>query len=280
LAALKALESPDSLVGAVNPGVLADIRRLSREYQKNPVESVPCVVVKDRAEAQYWIQLRHTGENEGAGIVTWGADESARFRARTGASEIHQQALNFLEKRGDLTVAARRMVPTTSLKRLLGTPEVRSRLGLELQRGELCILADPETVAKALLWVANDLVHGTTKVADIYTRPQRIQYANNIPAGVAVTPTVSSGQGMPIRPGSGRVMARSTARAKLGKPRDKLIPRDCTLNIQDARLSRMEIELRKLGLNDYTNAVGVLPRGSPKTGQSGSPQNRPVESVI
>ena len=126
LAALKALENPDSLVGAVSSGILSDFRRLSREYQKNPMETVPCVVVKDREEARHWIQLKHTGENEGAGIVPWGSDESARFRSRSGAMEIHQQALNFLEKRGSLTPSQRKRVPTTSLKRLLESPEVRA----------------------------------------------------------------------------------------------------------------------------------------------------------
>src|SRR5450759_4793102 len=48
LAALMALENPESLVDAVTPGVLTRIRQLSREYQKNPIEAVTCWVVKDR----------------------------------------------------------------------------------------------------------------------------------------------------------------------------------------------------------------------------------------
>src|ERR1700730_11965998 len=67
LAAVKALENPESLVDSVTKGVLTEIRRLSREYLNNPIESVQCLVVKDRDEARHWIELRHTGENEGAG---------------------------------------------------------------------------------------------------------------------------------------------------------------------------------------------------------------------
>jgi hypothetical protein len=95
LVALKALENPDSLVGAVDNDVLNQLRDLSRTYQTAPIKSVLCYCVKDRDEARPWIELRHTGENEGAGIVRWGSDESSRFRARNGQEEIHTIALNF-----------------------------------------------------------------------------------------------------------------------------------------------------------------------------------------
>src|SRR5437016_2430947 len=113
LTALKALENPEFLVDAVDRSVLTEIRRLSREYQENPMDTVQCLVVKDREEARHWIELRHTGENEGAGVVPWGSDESARFRARTGGLEIHSQALNFLEDNRYLTPEQRREVPAT-----------------------------------------------------------------------------------------------------------------------------------------------------------------------
>lgn len=258
LAALKALENPDSLVGAVGSAVLSDFRRLSREYHKNPAETVPCVVVKNREEARHWIQLKHTGENEGAGIVPWGSDESARFRARSGAMEIHQQALNFLEKRGSLTPSERRMVPTTSLKRLLETPEVRAKLGLDFQRGELSILADPDVVAKALLYITNDLTTGPTKVADIYTRDKRLQYVSNLPPSIIVKPAVPIGQGMPLGYSSGRRAGKLTGPVRASKPRDKLIPRDCILNVTDKRIRKIEDELRHLSIENFANAVSVL----------------------
>jgi hypothetical protein len=258
LAALRALETPESLVDATTPGVLKQIRRLSRAYQENPIEAVTCSVVKDRDEARHWIELRHTGENLGAGIVPWGSDEAARFRARTGSAAIHSQALDFLQRRGDLTAEARSKVPATSLKRLIETPEVRSKLGVEVENGTLYLLADEKRVAKALMYIVNNLTKGTTKVGDIYTKKQRLVYADKFPAEVVVAPTIKSGEGVPAGTGIVTAKPKSGTAARSPKKRDRLIPRDCVLSIPNGRIRDIEIELRKLSLEEHTNAISVL----------------------
>lgn len=257
LAAVKALENPESLAGAVKPSVLPRLRRLSKEYLQSPIDTIQCLVVKDHDEARHWIELRHTGESLGAGIVTWGADEKARFLARTGKLEIHSQALDFLENQGVLTREARSKVPTTSLQRLLDTPEVRSRLGVEARGGQLLMLADSKKVAKALLHVTNDLASGKIKVGSIYTKHQRVEYANNLPSSIVVSPTLPSGQGVPLGSKVPRVVP-GPAKPRRQKPRDRLIPYDCTLDVTDPRLSAIEGELRHLSLDSYPNAISVL----------------------
>ncbi len=255
LAALKALENPEIIVDAVGKSVLTAIRKLSKEYQKNPVESVLCVVVEDRDEARHWIELRHTGENDGAGIVPWGSGESARFRARTGGFEPHHQALNFLENIGALTLETRRDVPSTSFRRLIGTPEVRNKLGVEIQDGHLSMLADETKVVQALMYVINDLASGNKKVQDIYTRPQRLAYVNALPSGIAVTPTMQSGEGVDISSGIAEPKPKRSSSARDARPRDKLIPRDCLINITEPRVRQIEGELRRLSLEGFTNCV-------------------------
>ncbi len=257
LASLKALENPEALVGAVDPVVLAAMRKLGAKYQQEPIESVQCLVVKNRNEARHWIELRHTGENEGAGIVRWGSDEASRFRARTGNKEIHLQALDFLEKTGHLTPETRRSVPVTSFKRLLGTPAVRDKLGVTLQSGQLKLVADEKRVAKALAYVADDLASGKTKTEKIYTLGDRVRYAKTIPQNIAVKPTLKNGRGLEAGDAV-RIKHKRSIKSKKRKRRDNLIPGDCTLSITDPRTSEIEGELRTLSLEDYTNAISVL----------------------
>jgi hypothetical protein len=258
LGALRALENPETLGNSVSPHVLSELRKLSREYQGSPVEYVQCLVVKDRDEARHWIHLRHTGQNEGRGIVDWGSDEAARFKARTGERELHSQILDFLEGRGYLAAEDRRKIPVTSLKRLVETPEVRAKLGIEVKKGRLALLASEKQVAKALLYVINEFSTSKKNVGDIYTKEKRVDYANKLPASIVVTPTKTSGR-VPSAP-------TSPAKPKPVRPvtpvrhRDTLIPGDCVLNIIEPRLRDIENELRKLTLSEYANAVSALLR--------------------
>lgn len=255
LTALKGLENPDLLAGALLPSVLAGFRKLSSQYQENPVEAINCLVVSDRDEARVWIELRHTGENEGAGIVRWDAHETGRFRARTRDLEPHLQALDFLEARGLISNDLRKKLPTSSFKRLMSTPVVREKLGIDFEDGKLVIIGRSEKVAKAILHVVNDLASRKTRTEDIYTAKDRVNYANNLPASVVAAatgkPSTLSGDKNPgkrLRSPSVRTPAK----------RDKLIPSDCALGISDMRTREIESELRKLSLENHTNAISVL----------------------
>ena len=255
LTALKALENPEWLVGAMPPTSVDEMRSLARQYQENPIESLQCIVVADREEARHWMELRHTGgQNNGASVVPWGSDDAARFRARSGNFEFHTQALNLLEDAGQLTPAERRKVKATSLKRLLGTPEVRAKLGIESRDGKLAIVGDEKRVVKALKHVVNDLE--TLKVKDIYTQDKRIAYADALPSSVVVPP---------LGKGSTAVVVAGKRFVVVGKPittsappRDKLIPSRFALNITEPRVQDIARELKKLSLSQYPNAVSVL----------------------
>ncbi|HEV2381856.1 MAG TPA: hypothetical protein VG206_18965 [Terriglobia bacterium] len=258
LTALRALENPDIFVDAITAGALNQLRKLSRRYQAAPIDSIPCVIVKDREEARHWIELRHTGFRGGAGLIPWSSEDTARFRARGGPVEAHLQALDFLESRGDLTPEERRKVPVTSFKRLIGTPAVRAQLGIEVREGRVKALAGEQYVAKALLHVARDLASRKTKVTDIYTQPQREAYAAKLPADIRVATALPSGHGVDLTVGGIHVRSARKTVSKAGRVRDKLIPRDCTLSVTEPRLHDIETELRKLSLEDHTNAVSVL----------------------
>ncbi|MEQ1729766.1 MAG: hypothetical protein ABL982_15450, partial [Vicinamibacterales bacterium] len=96
------LENPELAVDVLAGTEVKALRKLSRSYQDNPIESIRCSVVRDRDAARHWIELRHTGPNDGAGVIPWNPDDKARFKARTNAAEPHTQALDFLQRRGDL----------------------------------------------------------------------------------------------------------------------------------------------------------------------------------
>lgn len=260
LTVLRALENPDLLRDAVSSSVLNQFRRLGKEYQKNPVDSVTCWIVDDRDEAQHWIELRHTGENKGAGIVKWGSDEASRFRSRTGKSDVHLQALNFLEEQHVLDKDSRKKVPVTSLRRLLGTPAVRAKLGIDVESGILMLMANTAKIAKALKYVVDDLVEKRINTEAIYTQELRQKYANDLPKRIVVKATKKRGEGTPATKAEKAAAKSHKVKYKIRSPRDRLIPQDCTLHVTSERIYQMESELRQLSLKKHANAVCVLLR--------------------
>lgn len=261
LTAIQALENPDLLANAVTPSVLTKFRALSARYLDNPVESLMCWVVDNREEANHWIELRHTGQNKGAGIVKWESDDSARFGTRKAKPGIHTQVLDFLQRQEIIDNVFRKKIPATSLKRLLGTPAVRSKLGVALEAGALVRMADSVRVARALKYVVDDLVEKRVKTNDIYLSHQRTQYAKSLPARISVTATKKRGEGIPLTE-DGKSAAKSSKpkRGKNKRPRDMLIPNECVLNVTSGRINQIEAELRRLSLERHPNAISVLLR--------------------
>lgn len=257
LGALKALENPDTLADAVTPTILGELRKLGKQYQEAPIDYIDCIEVKDRDEIEHWLKLKHTGENQGAGLVRWGPDEADRFFNRGGLVKPHTQALDFLTKRGDLTAEARADINTTTLERLIDTPEVRERLGVELKDRRLYLMADAGHVARALMHVIEHL----PPVTRLHSKEQRVKYAEDLPKKIVVRPSIASGSGIALMdadPNASPIPKKKAHR----KPRRRtaLIPADCVLNVTDDRAQAIEEELRHLKVEQYPNAVSVLLR--------------------
>lgn len=140
----------------------------------------------------------------------------------------------------------------TSLKRLLGTPEVRAKLGIESRDGKLIVVGDHARVVRALKHVVRDL--DNMKVKAIYTQDQRIAYANALPTSIAV-------------PSLGKASASTTAASKSAGGTSRGVQRistgqidSCDLRTQHHCAPSTDIarELRKLSLSQCPNAVSVL----------------------
>ena len=253
--ALKALENPEIVKGSVSIGVLSALKRLSNEYHTDVIDTVSCIVVKDRVEADHWIELKHTGYQDGAGPLRWGPDEGARFRARTGGIlDAETQALNFLQERGAINLEFRSKVPTTTFRRLLRTPAVRAKLGLGWKDNTLFVTGEEGAVARALLFVANDLSERRVTVRDLDRKADRVRYAESLPPDIVVAgSTVQAGTRA-----DPTTKKRSSTSTTKQRERDRLIPGNAALNITDARIQDIENELKQLSLQQYPNAVSVL----------------------
>ena len=95
--ALKLLHMPDLV--KEHKAVYKRVKDLSHKFRSTKIADVDCVVFSTAEEANRWIKLKHTGENDGVGVVRWDSQQTARFDERiSGKSPVALQAIDFLGK--------------------------------------------------------------------------------------------------------------------------------------------------------------------------------------
>ncbi|MFW9873905.1 MAG: hypothetical protein ACFFG0_12430 [Candidatus Thorarchaeota archaeon] len=260
VATIKILENPELISGVVSTKIVDRFKKLSKKYLKSPIVSVNCILYESREEAEHWITLRHTGENKGAGIVKWGGAEIARFRERAGKKEPSLQILDFLEKEGALSKQTRNKVPITSLRRIIGTPYVRTKLGIDLIDGKIQTRYENDEIINGIKRIVEDLATGIKTVKDIYRKEDRIRYIDEISAHYLPNTTKPSTDFRPLDseiPSSEKENKKKIIQPSSYK-RPTLIPRGTALEIGDVRINNIYHELRKLKIDIFANAISVL----------------------
>jgi hypothetical protein len=256
IAAVKLLHNPDLADGTE---IGAAIKRIAAAAQSPPHE-VECAIAGSRDDAKHWMVLRHTGEQDGAGVVPWNALASGRFHARPGSQTA--KAITFIDgvqsaypdndKIQDALaeIAANRI---TTLGRLVADPDFRDHLGFEDDNGKL-VTHYPVAALEAILErILGDLATHMS-VTQLKTKDQRAAYLARIPKpkGTAYQPSAK-----PLSTG-GAATTRGTTIRRPAKPGSPF--KDLDVGKLSPRLTDILQELRKLDLTKFPNAAAILTR--------------------
>ena len=147
------------------------------------MEEIECIWFEDETEAYKWIELRHTGENNGVGTVNWNAIRKERFKIKQGKSSVVIQAVDFVEKEGKISDELKKKIktmPITNLGRLLDDPDVRNELGVDIKEGNLITKLPKEEVVKGLAKVVEDIATKKISAKDIYYKDNKMGYIENL----------------------------------------------------------------------------------------------------
>lgn len=265
VAALKVLANPAVLTGLnMKASLQRRLEELARGFDKRNVEPVDCYEANSREAGASWILLRHTGENEGRGVVGWSGHASAQFRG----TDPGLQALEFVKSYGNLTEAQRGAIgntfPITTLDRLLSTPDVRKRIGVEVKDRKLYSALPPEELMKPLRRIVLDLAHKSVRVGQLMKKEQQIDYVEGFSKGEK--PNLSK---------RGAVRAVENIReseftSKPPRARDRRKPnsserkvavsRGVKLSVADNKAAEILKELRRLKVEEFPHAIAVLLR--------------------
>ncbi len=259
---LKLLNNPD-LISEKNKTFLQKFKELSRKFQVSPIKVVDCVVFNDEDEANRWIKLKHTGENEGIGTVTWDAQQKARFEERfEGKATYAIQVLDFLEKSEETSEELKMKlpsIPSSSLQRLLSDPDVRSVIGIEIKDGRVVSNYTPSELIKPLSKIINDLARNDFTVKEIYYKDDRANYLEsfkNDELPNKSNETIKWEITTPNPPKT-RKKTKNKRRKPLSITRNTIIPKSCIIHINQPRINKIYRELKDLDLRDFVNSASI-----------------------
>jgi len=238
------------------------LQALAEQFDLKTIIPIDCFEVSERAEAATWINQRHTGENKGRGIVNWGGVATARFRG----SDPALQALELVLMYGDLSEGEKEIVedhfPITTLDRLLSTPAVRDKIGIEVSGGKLKTNLPPAEVIKPLRRIVLDLANETMNVTKLKSKEQQVAYVSQLGKDL---PDLSKRSGTPepvdgldeddFKPPPTKPKQKPKPKQRIRKT---LIPRDCYITVSNAKIAEVVKELRGLPLVDYPHSISVL----------------------
>ena len=283
IAALKLFKKPDILTDST---LRQKYSKLHNEYKGKTLKTIECLIVNSREEANLWIERKHEGEMNGAGTVRWDNVQKSRFLAnKTGRNPRALQLIDFMNaaSRGDKEFEeSLQKVSATNLERFIGTPDVRSTLGLEYNHGEYSSRLEWSEILKGLKAVVNRLSQDEFNVRAIYRKEDRMRFLNAIPLDDLPDKSKKSEviwklkdfspesfsqitQGIVNQKEEKKADDSSSKLHGLSKPerptsRTKFLPEELTLSIPNDRVNRIYSELKQMSHQSTPNACAVMLR--------------------
>jgi hypothetical protein len=182
-AALKILVNPSSLgTFSIDNGTRKRLEDAAGSFAPEKIEPIACYDVGSRDEARYWLRLRHTGENEGEGVVPWKTIAQSRFLGGEPALE----ALQFVRQYGGLSDAELdkidRRFNLTTLRRLMESRPVRDKIGIDVKDGVIHSGLPAEELIKPLRRFVVEIAKGELTSRKLHTVQDQADYIDGLDA--------------------------------------------------------------------------------------------------
>ncbi|MCB0707451.1 MAG: hypothetical protein KDC34_19175 [Saprospiraceae bacterium] len=265
---LKLLDNPESIDDPAFSKIKKKFVELSKEFNKNPIRMVKCVVHPDPKEALHWLKVKHSGELGGVGTVKWGSLEKLRFDSTIqGKNPPLLQILSFCQESESVSDEEKELIENlpnvTNFKRLVEDSHFKEIFGINISRNTVTTTTKPDFLAKALVKVAEEVKK--VNVKEIYSHNQRVSFIDDVLPDSIKPKKEDKVKGKYKLSDFGNVdfgvepePVPSNPPPKPKVPRTKLIPTGYKLRIDQHRINGIFSELSKLKIDGHKNAISVL----------------------
>lgn len=231
-------------------------------------EAVMTYRFDSRDQAKQWIDLRHLGQQGGAGVLNWTPEQKNRAvegntKTTARADTLSIAVLDRLVARSMITPEQKSQVKVSTLTRYLGTPGVRALLGLKDVR-ELIYTHAADEVDAALRELVVDSISpqddGAFAVHSRSKSSERIDWANGLRDRGLLPSTKLSAPSEPAKPT--RLQAGGTVSRSARHPsaRDRLFMSNFIVAINDPVLLHLRKEALDLSVRKFTFSANYLLR--------------------
>ncbi len=233
---------------------------------------IQCSVVANRKEANLWIDLKHTGENNGVGRVTWDGRATDAFREKTiGRKSTGRLILEYIKDDSKFDSELRthaEAIKITNLQRLFNALETKECLGYKIRDGVLHLCVPLEKFRGSVESIVHRFYEDGISVSDIYDKSKRKRFLANrissveLPKESDFSMEYSSLSDAQIYEASNSSKESKTKKTKAKQPsnlRKHLI--NYSLRITHVRINAIYHELKsKIDVHEAPNAGAVLLR--------------------
>ena len=172
--ALKLLTDPDK---APTEHERRRFRKLQSQAGKGIPNEIPSVVFENDEDYNEWIELRHGGAQDGAGLRPWDALQKARHaQSQSGTKNLALELIEYAILKGIIENKQKKGILTT-INRMLSTPQVRDSMGITSAK-ELEIDCDIDEFNTVLKKLFEDAISGHKLVNSRTNKDDRKDYAD------------------------------------------------------------------------------------------------------
>lgn len=267
--------------------------RLAEKFSKviensNIPTEINVYVAQNRDSAKHWIELKHTGENNGVGVLGWEAWQTNNFRRKRSQTDkaiiFCKAVLDIYRNDSELVnnINSVRVNKLTTLARLVSDPDVREKFGFDIKKEQVFFNYEPNDVLCGIKKIFEDLA-GNVTVTNLKQKEHRKDYIRNrrqfLPNGRPFdTPenvwtdggdmqvgnvnnnkdtsnTVSSSNG---KEDSGH--KRNSSKTSRSSPQERFIFHDLELPNTNRRIQNLLKGTQKINIKNHPDVAAILIR--------------------
>lgn len=183
LASLKLLANPELAAPAAAELELDLVKRFKDIAKSGAAPtSMDVYLAADREAAKHWIRLRHTGENDGVGVLEWASWQANNFSRKRGSQAdratifcdtVEAAFPNDIALLADVEKVRRSKL--TTLGRLVADPDVRTDFGFGFEGDDVVFYYSTTDLQDGFRRIFADLA-GKLTVTEIKTKEQRAAF--------------------------------------------------------------------------------------------------------